>query len=70
MQQFMNDHPTLLMVMLFSSSIGVLSLADIDIILAIILKSVSIISFVIGGAYAVWKWNTEYKKDKHVKRKS
>ena len=65
----MNENTTSAVILLFSSTLGLLSLADNDIILAITLKCVSILSFGIAIGYAVWKWKSELKKVKHFKKK-
>lgn len=56
------NHPLIVLLLFISTSIGVASLQDIDIILAIVLKSISICSFLVATGYAIWKWRSEYKK--------
>lgn len=56
-------HPILRPLLFIAAFFGVASLQDIDIALAVILKCVSIISFGVAIAYAIWKWRTEYKKE-------
>lgn len=58
------NNPLLVLILFVSTSIGVVSLQDIDIILAIVLKSISILSFLVATGYALWKWRSEYKNKK------
>lgn len=58
------NNPILRPLLFFAAAIGITSLQDIDIVLAIILKGVSILSFSVAIGYAIWKWRTEYKKEK------
>jgi hypothetical protein len=43
-----------------------ISAQDIDVYLAITLKIVSILSFLIGSAYALWKWRADVKMQRTV----
>lgn len=59
-----DNNPFIVFILFVSTSIGVASMQDIDIILAVVLKSISILSFAFGLGYTIWKWRSEYKNKK------
>ena len=63
-----NVHPIFGILLMLATAFGFAGLQDIDIILAIILKSVSILSFIASMAYLGWKWRKEYKAHKNHKK--
>lgn len=67
MNQSMEHHgsnPFLAVIIFLATLIGAVSLQEIDLLSGVILKWVSIISFLVAGAYTLWKWRHEYLKRK------
>lgn len=59
-----HNNPIIAIALTIGTFFGALSLQDIDIIMAVILKGISILSFSVGFGYGVWKWRSEYLKKK------
>lgn len=58
------NNPIITIFLFIGTVFGVSSIQDVNDILAVILKSVSIVSFLVATCYALWKWRSEYKKSK------
>jgi len=62
------EHPVLTIAIFLGTGLvtGIASEQDLDLILSRTLKITSILSFVVGTIYALWKWRADYNNAKIV----
>jgi hypothetical protein len=58
-----HENPVIAMLFATATGIGILSLQELNDIFALILKIISIITFLITGAYTIYKWQHQYRKN-------
>lgn len=66
MEQHSHPFITIGVSLVAGAATGVVSVQDIDIYLAVTLKIISILSFLVGTGYAIWKWRADIKMQRTV----
>lgn len=65
-----HEHPVLTVAVFLGAGVATgvasVSIQEIDIYLAITLKIISIISFIVATCYALWKWRADFQNTKIV----